>query len=266
MEYQGKNICSPSSCPGSTTKIGNKCECPVGGYQFFRIQENIDQGVDALCKCPGDSPKPQSGDCPPVVTCEDGTTADSGMCCPDGKKMPVNGTCCPDGSAVSSSDDCKGIVVGGNPPVVDLAFPRTFNMHGDLSVRSIYSIGRADRPDYICYAYKIEQGQEQRESRIRQPSAYCPVRNKCNLDDKNRCRCKTLKNGEYVDITSRNNGVSIGEDSRYNGKNTYCVYASMDPFRISGSTTKVKSDSSEEVISREFQIVTTTTIPYSPPH
>ena len=108
------------------------------------------------------------------------------------------------GKAITSSGSCGGDGIG-NPPPIDLAFPRTFNVHGDLSVRSSYSIGRTDRPNYECYAYKTNAQNE--EVRQRQSSASCLSQDTCTRDSKNRCVCKTLKNGKYVDITSRNNTV-----------------------------------------------------------
>ena len=248
-------------CQTGTTKLSgeNKCSCNAGGYTFDATDLNYHN--TSICKCPDDSAKPANGLCIPDVHCSDGKSA-SGICCANGKKMPVGGSCCSDGSAVGSGVTCSANNIG-NPPVIDLSFPRTFNVHGDLSVRSMYTIGRADRPDYECYAYKTVNN---KLSKIRQPSAYCPSLNECSRDDKNRCICKALKSGKYVDITSSNNGSRVGEDNRYAGRNTYCEYAGMDPLRVDGSDYKVEVDGADTVISREFQNVTTTTIPFVPPH
>ena len=224
--------------------LGQCLECR-DGWHYDETQKKC---IPSSVQCPND----------PIHT-----LTESGICCPNGKGMPVGGRCCPDGKAITSSGSCGDVSVG-NPPSVDLAFPRTFNVHGDLSVRSHYSIGRTDRPDYECYAYKINDQNE--EVRQRQPSAYCFSQDTCTRDGKNRCVCKTLKNNKFVDITSSNNGASIGEDDRFDGNATYCEYAGLDPLRIEGSDDEYTVDGSNKVMSREFKNVTTVTIPFVPPH
>ena len=249
------------NCQTGTTRVSGTetCKCNNGDYKFYSTHVNVNNS--SICKCPDNTAKPSNGIClPPAVQCSDGK-ATSGVCCPNGKKMPVGGACCPDGSASTQSCSNTGV---GNPPLVDLSFPRTFNVHGDSSVRSVYSLGRTDRPNYECYAYTINNGKEIKQ---RQPSAYCPLIDSCTRDDKNRCICKTLKNNKFVDITSSNNGTRISESSRYNNHNTYCEYAGLDPLRVEGSDNeKFEVNNSTEVMSREFKNVTTVTIPFVPPH
>ncbi len=246
-------------CPTGSTKDGSgMCACNNGSYKFAQTQANSSN--TNICKCPNNSPKPASGICSVAVTCTDGS-APSGVCCPDGNAMPVGGACCPDGSAIEQDGTCDTGIVG-DPPVVDLAFPRTFNVHGSDSIQSVYTIGRADRPDYVCIAHKKVNN---KEVRMRQYSAYCPpINKKCNLDKKNRCFCKALKNGKYVDITSAENGPRIGEAVRYVGFDTYCEYAGIDPLRLEDRMQPVTIESQTNVLSQTIKTVTTTVV--VPPH
>ena len=272
-----KNLSAPDfstftcpQCPTGSTKLSGtdagSCKCSGGAYKFAQTQANFDQGAGQLCYCPFTvTPRTADGSCITRVRCSNGSRASSGICCPNGDPMPVGGACCPNGSPVRAGIACP-TKAAGNPPIVDLSIPRTFNVHGDPAVRSTYSIGRTDRPDYVCYAYKIEN---RRELRIQQPSAMCPKMDECTLDKKNRCLCQTLQSGNYVDITAENNGPRVGEGTRYRGLNTYCEYANLDPLRLFGSEAQAKlGNNNLRAVSKDIVSSSTTTITVvvSPPH
>ena len=174
--------------------------------------------------------------CP--TSCANGCYANSAVCIPShctpactGCKSCINGTCethCNAQQVCDQADNRCKLKVGGTalPPGLTAPNPSTtplpsvtsanpalgkvialpnsaINIQGEQTVRSIYSIGRTDRPDYLCWQ---KASNTQYKLRL---DYFCPSSKECPYGMK--CPCRNASNQTV--------------------KNTLCQYATLDPLR-----------------------------------
>ena len=226
-------LCTGSRCPGGCTK-----PCPDGGTECCR-------GI-CPCKCPNgedctDSDGPL-GPAPADCCCGDGSACPSGnsaLCPPPCPTPPCN----PDD--INMGDYNRSDLVFGNSAL-------------GQSFRSVYSLGRADRPDYVCWectdrpdsptpsldvdCVSLSSANSYAERQRR--DLYCPIIGACETDGKGRCKCLNS------DGTTKDN--------------SYCEYANQDPFRrksVSGETSGASATQGQRL-----QIESTRTMTVIPPN
>lgn len=203
----------------ASSNVNCECECFREEYKnrSFVPGDNVDQGIRAdssICteidegdkekcgrkedNCCHQGRKYALGDCPVNHELADGICPCL-LPIPNGTPRPASpGGCCPNGKAVVDLKECSSNK-GGNPRGVDLVF----SYGGPLSFYSVYSIGSAEKPNYICKSAKNHESF---------PDLFCPPITECYSDlTKTSCLCQDVTGKEVPD--------------------TKCDYANIDPMR-----------------------------------
>ena len=225
--------------PRSTTTPTAPIE-PADTHSHLCCPENCPPNAGGQCEGKWDKSKPiitnfVTQTCPAPCTCQDSNDASvtHNYICGDEKPSEC-GTCsrtCTDRGGNSVSYDCSAdrpqacepaVVVsdafipptlGGIPSPIDAISVSSYNIHGAPAFTSIYSIGRADRPNYVCYK-KVANNQK-----VWEPRYYCPdFRGSCVRGGQN-CPC------------INNEGEEVSE--------TFCEYADIEPLRNEGKSSVI---------------------------
>ena len=198
----GYEICNKECLINSdgTATVSN-CTCPkcTGG----RIRDN-----GGSCVCQDSSKEWCAGTSQCVTLCTNGKVRDPSACtcgCPTGQTVQSNGNCGVTQTRVPNTGQTTLDTFGGNPAVPSGMWASSFNLQGSPAFRSVYTIGRADRPDFICWKKTTTTGAVDTIL----PHYFCPERQSCALGED--CPCQTVHGKEVPD--------------------TYCDYANMDPMR-----------------------------------
>ena len=291
------SVSDVGTCDGPGDPV-DMCQCTVGSYTYKPHTCVKSEGTACLdekvrCKCPDGSPRPLDGIC----KCCDGKPMNMNQCsgcpggctkpcskgrveccgdpcpedtCPNGElKIDTNGDgridkddrCCCNGSPcrLAHCTDCgpcgpEGINMGDYNRS-DLIFG---NSALGQSFRSVYTLGRSDRPDFVCWECAKKTGSNVNtnlsdcsDSEIdsdyverQRRDLYCPLHGVCRTDGKSRCKCVTEEG-------------TVKE-------NTYCEYANQDPGRRSNVSGETFDTSATQ--GQRLQIESTRTMTIIPPN
>ena len=239
---------------------------PATAHRHLCCPENCPPNDSGQCESKWDVSKPIISDfvnqsCPQKCTCTDANDASVTHDYICGNPAPsACGTCtktCTDNNGVVVTYNCDAdkpsqcdpepIVVnsvipptlGGIPSPIDAITLSSYNIHGAPAFTSVYSIGRADRPSYICFKNSTDN-----TKKIWEPRYHCPdFRGNC-ARGKDNCPCINIKTGKSI-------------------SGTFCEYANMEPLRNEGksSTVSTKDNSWEQAVSTKAMSVIVRTSP-----
>ena len=198
----GKVLCG-KTCVINSDGTATPSNCCVPECTGGRIMDN-----DCTCICPDPNKEWCSGTNQCVDLCKNGKVRDPSACtcgCPTGQTVQSNGNCGVTQTRVPNTGQTTLDTFGGNPAVPSGMWASSFNLQGSPAFRSVYTIGRADRPDFICWKKTTTTGAVDTIL----PHYFCPERQSCALGED--CPCQTVHGKEVPD--------------------TYCDYANMDPMR-----------------------------------
>ena len=272
---QCKKICWLNSDSKATEIVSDRCVpvCPPGqerhGDGF--LHPELDHCVD-ICELPEERDADGQCGCPNNPSgiaqepCVDGTTKQCRPVCPGGQTRSSNQCsdrvcACPPGANWNAAAKQCETPVAPIPAPQPQAFPcvlgvrdarspstckgeppsgvlfNSLNVHGDSAYRSVYSVGRADRPDYICY--KASSSSSQKDTI--HLTGLCPSKSSCRTGQT--CPCVT------------NDGVTPIAG-------TYCNYARQDPLRVNHQSDFQLSGASADAQDVQIMSVNVTVTPF----
>ena len=200
----GKVLCG-KTCVINSDGTATPSNCCVPECTGGRIMDN-----DCTCICPDSNKEWCAGTNQCVDLCKNGKIRDPSTCTcacepPKTVQAHLNGDCGYPPPPPPQYDRTILDTFGGNPAVPSGMWASSFNLQGSPAFRSVYTIGRADRPDFICWKKTTTTGAVDTIL----PHYFCPERQSCALGED--CPCQTVHGKEVPD--------------------TYCDYANMDPMR-----------------------------------
>ena len=253
-------------CPdGNPRPSDGICRCPTGSIdKTMTMPENqCLSTVSCRKRCPNSGEVKSVNDpcpcrCPNGQDCTDpdgSGPAEADCCCADGTPCGTAPNQCPPTTPIKLSDPNRVDIVFGN------------SLLGN-SFRSVYSLGRADQPNYICWECATGNGKNtnisdcsyedpnpsQDTSRKKQTSLsdyverqrrdlYCPLLGVCAKDGAGRCKC-------------------LNSEGKIK-KNSYCEYANKDPFRrrsVSGETFDIGNETTRQGQRLQTESIRTMTV------
>ena len=220
VKYPSCPVLNPDKvCPSYDPDPDTCPSCCHNGEEYNNVICPV-SNPDGVCCC-HDCKDYGEPSCPASITDSDGNTVQranfDNKCptdptckkCPiDGRPKPADpGGCCLGLAVNNMKTECPfdGISTRTNPKGVDMAF----SSNDFSSILSVYSLGSMNRPDFICWEMKTENG---KTMKVQRRDAFCPPQREC---EEAICRCQTW---------DANRDPVIHD-------NTQCEYASSDPMR-----------------------------------
>ena len=202
-----KPVCDPAANEVRSTKEPYECECKTG-Y--------------SLCGSPGTCEQ----NCPHAGQIKEGGCTLSSCKCPEGETLvtdpasPSGQKCGRTAGKITVPNTIGLPMTGGLPLRLSGIMPSSYNMQGEAAFRSVYTVGRADRPDYICWKNTETKGHDDpahdHSKCVMMPNLLCLGKKICPTSNaqakKCPCREPTADRGPV--------------------ENTFCDYAHQDPMRL----------------------------------